>query len=160
MSNSYKSWLESLKQRASGAVVHGYVPTELEAKYEKGHDLFVELGDGELRDWVAERYREWYQEWQDGEREPPCRCANPACALKNGRLPYEIRHDGSPFEMTNTPPVDDRIKNYLDEHPEAVVLHDAMQELREKRQRCERLFEEVLREEAKIDPQEAEQPNP
>lgn len=160
MSTSYKSWLESLKQRASGAVVHAHVPQELEAQYERAHDIYVELGDGDLRDWVTEQYREWYNDWQAGERDAPCRCSSPGCPLKNGRLPYQIRHDGSPFEMTTTPPVDERIKAFLDEHPEAIVLDEAMQELREKRQKCERMFEEVLRQEARIDPQEADEQRP
>lgn len=117
---------------------------ELEAKYDEAVDLLRELRDGNLRDWVTREYRERYEAWQNGDADVPCNCSDPACPLKNGRLPYAIRRDESPFSIREPTPMDDRIKSYLDDHPEAVVLSDALEELAEKKHRVESLFEEIM----------------
>lgn len=145
MSNFSQSYLEELKMRASGAVSNPSVPMRLEARYEQAHDIYVELGDGNLRDWVTQEYREWYQDWKNDERGPPCNCSDCGCPLKNGSLPYIVRKHDSVFSERTLPPTDDRIKEFLDQHPEAVALSESMQELREKRLKCERLFEQVIR---------------
>lgn len=137
--------LQELKAQASGAAAQPGVSDDIVQQYEDARDLLYELGDGNLRDWVSRQYREWYQAWLTGEKPAPCQCSNPGCPLKNGSLPYEIRRQDSEFTMGTLPPVRDRIKNFLDDHSEAVVLHDAVEELEEKQHRAESMLEEVYR---------------
>jgi hypothetical protein len=142
MSNSSQK-LHRRRDLASGVIAQTD-DEELEAKYNEGVELLRDLGDGNLRDWVTRQYRERYEAWQAGDAAVPCNCSDPACPLKNGRLPYAIRRDESPFSIREPTPMEDRIKGYLDDHPEAVVLSDALEELAEKKHRTLDLFEEVF----------------
>jgi hypothetical protein len=142
MSNSSQR-LHERREVASGVIAQTD-DEELEAKYNEGVSLLRELGDGNLRDWVTREYRERYEAWQHGDADVPCNCSDPACPLKNGRLPYAIRRDESPFSIREPTPMEDRIKGYLDDHPEAVVLSDALEELAKKKHRTLDLFEEVF----------------
>lgn len=146
MSNFTQSYLEELKLKAAGAVDRPEVSERLEARYTQANDLYVELSDGDLRDWVTRKYRAWYNEWRNGERGPPCKCSDPGCPLKNGSLPYSVRRNESVFSGRHLPDTDERIKEFLDGHPEAVALSEPLDELREKRRRCEELFQLVYRE--------------
>lgn len=137
---------ERLRERrevASGVIAQTD-DEELADKYDEGVELLRELGDGNLRDWVAKEYRERYDDWENGDGDVPCDCPDPACPLKNGRLPYAIRRDESPFSIREPTPMEDRIKNYLDDHPEADVLSEALEDLAAKKHRAESLFEEIL----------------
>lgn len=143
--------LQTLRDMASGAVAQAHAGDDLVERYEEANALVRELGDGNVRDWVSEQYRSHYQDWLAGDADPPCRCSNPGCPLKNGRLPYEIRRDDSLFSIRDTPAIEDRIKSFLDDHPEAVVLSDALEDLEGKKHRAESIFEEVIRAEARIE---------
>lgn len=146
--------LKNLQSQAGGAVEHSHVPDELVEQYKEANEILRELGDGNLRDWVTQQYREWYQDWLAGERDAPCKCSNPGCPLKNGKLFYEIRRSDSPFSIRTGTPMEDRIKAALDDHPEAVVLSESLTELQDKKHTVRDMYEDILRREARTDPEE------
>lgn len=137
--------LQSLKTVAAGAADHPNTSLETAAKYDRAKEIARELSDGNYVDYLSRYYREWYRDWQNGERDAPCECSNPACPLKNGRLPYEIRRAESPFSSVETPDPETRIRNYLDDHPGARVLDEAVDDLEQKKHEAEDLFQEVVR---------------
>lgn len=135
--------LSDLRDAAAGRLV-GDLPEEEEQKFEEANELVRELGNDNLLDYIGRQYRAWYRAWRNDERGPPCKCSNPACPLKNGRLPYEIRRRPSPFAQTSHPEAEDRLRNYLDGHPQAIVIDETVDDLEDKKFRAEDLLRSVL----------------
>lgn len=145
MTSTKTTSLDSLRKLAAGGLGTDNLSNEDVEKFEEANELVRDLGDDNLVDYVSRRYRDWYRAWQAGERRAPCECSNPACPLKNGRLPYAIRRDTSPFSLRDgDDTAEHRLRSYLDEHPEALVIDDTMDELETKRFRAEDLFREVI----------------
>lgn len=98
----------------------------IEAKLEK-------LWWRDTAEWVSTRYREAYRAAQDGEREEPlCRCPNPRCPLKQGQVPYALRRRETVLETPDKTPLQ-TLKAYLKTHPKAVIIDEALQDLRDLR---------------------------
>lgn len=85
-------------------------------------------------EWVDEFYREAYRAEEAGERERPlCRCSNPRCPLKHGKIPYQLRRRETTLTTAERTPIDE-LKAFLKTHPEAVIIDEALQQLRETRE--------------------------
>lgn len=84
-------------------------------------------------EWVAEFYREAYRLRQRDERENPlCTCSNPRCPLKQGQVPYQLRRRETSLNTPARTPMDE-LKAFLKTHPQAVVIDEALQHLRDLR---------------------------
>lgn len=100
--------------------------SEIEAKLEK-------LWWRDTAEWVSERYREAYRARQADEREAPlCTCSNPRCPLKQGQVPYALRRRETTLDTPDRTPLAE-LKAYMKTHPDAVIIDEALQELRDLR---------------------------
>lgn len=99
---------------------------DIEAKLEK-------LWWRDTAEWVAEFYREAYRARCRGERDDSlCDCPNPRCPLKNGGVPYQLRRRATTLDTPERTPMEE-LKAFLKVHPAAVVIDEALQELRDLR---------------------------
>ncbi len=98
---------------------------ELDDRFDDAARTVERIMVGDISEWVGQFYREWYRDWQDGDRDdPPCRCSNPRCSFKLGELPYPLRRRRSSIrEGANGR---EALVSYLDSHPEAVVVDEAL----------------------------------
>ena len=115
---------------------------ELDDRFDEAAQTVERIMVGDISEWVGQFYRQWYRDWQDGERdEPPCRCSNPRCPFKRGELPYPLRQRRSSIRDGQNGR--EALVSYLDSHPEAVVIDRALD-------RQEELASEVGREFRKL----------
>ena len=83
-------------------------------------------------EWVSRKYRKAYTAKQKDERtDSLCRCPSRRCRLKNGKLPYQLRRRTSQFTDRQSP--EEQLRAYLKRHPEAVVIDEALDSLRERK---------------------------
>jgi len=81
---------------------------------------------GDISEWVGRFYRERYHRWRSGNREQPlCRCDNPRCPLKRGEVPYRLRRRDSQIR-TDRGTGREMLSAYLDSHPQAVIIDEAL----------------------------------
>lgn len=112
----------------------------------------------DMAEWIEQRYRSEFQQWQRGEREePPCTCGNPRCPLLQGQVPYQLRRRSTTLDREEQPPME-ALKAYLKQHPDALVIDEALTDLRNLRSdvaaRLNELFRElrgILEHEGKFD---------
>lgn len=107
-------------------------------------DLF-KLWHRDMAEWIEQRYRDEFQKWEQGNREkPPCTCGNPRCPLLQGKVPYQLRRRSTTLGDDEEKPMD-ALKNYLKEHPDALVIDEALTELREIRSDVARRMTDLWR---------------
>lgn len=81
-------------------------------------------------EWIAEFYREAYRAKQREERDDPlCTCPNPRCPLKHGGVPYQLRRRETTLDTPERTPMEE-LKAYLKTHSDAVIIDEALQQLR------------------------------
>ncbi len=100
---------------------------------------------GDISEWVGRFYRERYHRWQSGDREkPPCRCENPRCPLKRGDIPYRFRRRDSQIRSDGGPGRE-ILAAYLDSHPQAIVIDEALDRQQELAAELGREFRQLQR---------------
>lgn len=83
-------------------------------------------------EWVSRKYRKAYKAKQKDERNKSlCRCSSRRCRLKNGKLPYQLRRRTSEFTPTQSP--EEQLRAYLKRHPQALVIDEALDTLRDRK---------------------------
>jgi len=119
---------------------------ELDDRFDEAAKTAERILVGDISEWVGQFYRQRYRAWQEGDRQAaPCRCENPRCALKRGELPYRLRRRTSTVRE-GTQSGRQVLSEYLDSHPEAVVIADALQEQEEIASDLGREFRKLHRE--------------
>lgn len=101
------------------------------------HELMAPLVADDISEWVSREYRREWQRKQGGERDAPlCRCQSRRCRLKTGTLPYQLRRRSSRYAQRQTP--EQQLRDFLKRHPEAVVIDEALDNLRERKDEVKR----------------------
>ncbi len=101
---------------------------------------------GDISEWVGRFYRERYYRWQSGNREKPlCRCKNPRCPLKRGDIPYRLRRRNSQIRNDGGTGRE-MLSAYLDSHPQAIVIDEALDQQQELAADLGREFRQLQRE--------------
>ena len=107
-----------------------HIPDDARKRLMDVREQIDELDDGDVAEWVANYYRERYRASKQTDGEPVCVCSNPRCTFKRGQLPYAIRRPASPLSPGEQR-IEIRLRNELKRHPEAIVIDDALTELRQ-----------------------------
>lgn len=117
---------------------------ELDDRFDSATQTVERIMVGDISEWVGQFYREWYRDWQDGNRDdPPCRCSNPRCSFKLGELPYPLRRRRSSIRDGSNGR--EALVGYLDSHPEAVVVDEALDRQEELASEAGREFRQLHR---------------
>ncbi len=118
---------------------------ELDDRFDEANQRLESILIGDISEWVGRFYRQRYQRRMNGEREEPlCKCQNPRCVLKRGELPYGLRRRGSAIRDSRTTGRE-RLATYLDGHPEAVVIDEALERQEELATEVSREFRDIQR---------------
>jgi len=128
--------LDQLERQYSGVeqsvVGDPELPYHYDVALHEVQDLMQPLFAEDISEWVSRQYREAYRAKQQDERSKPlCACSSRRCRLKNGKLPYQLRRRSSSF--TRRPSPEEQLQSYLKRHPEAVVISEALDNLRERK---------------------------
>lgn len=137
--------LERLYDAAEEAVETPHLGDEFEERFAEAEALYHEVGDVDIGDWTERFYRREYRRSERGDRDAHlCNCRNPRCPLNRGSLPYQLRRRDSSVREDGREPTE-VLRQFLKEHPGAVVIDDALDELEKKRQECAERFRRIKR---------------
>ncbi|WP_373190024.1 hypothetical protein [Halolamina sp.] len=99
---------------------------DLDDRFDEAAKTVERILVGDISEWVGQFYRERYRAWKNEGREaPPCRCDNPRCSLKRGEIPYRLRRRASKIRDGGSSGRE-ALSGFLDSHPEAVVIDEAL----------------------------------
>lgn len=119
-------------KRVELAVSDGTLPQRYVLALSKAQELLQPLLGEDTSEWVSQYYRDAYQDWRNGDRdESLCTCSSRRCRLKHGTLPYQLRRRQS--ALTSTPSPEEQLQEYLKRHPEAIVISEALDALRDRK---------------------------
>ncbi len=120
--------------------------TEFDKRFDDAAEKLEQILVGDISEWVGRFYRDRYHRWQSGDRERPmCRCENPRCPLKRGDIPYRLRRRDSQIR-TDGGTDRDMLSGYLDNHPQAVIIDEALDRQGELATELARAFRQLQRE--------------
>ena len=137
--------LRTLRDEASGYADHAETSDAVREAFDEGEAAFEAIDTDGLDEWLSREYRGWFRDWKAGEADPPCDCSNPRCPLKRGRMFYDVRRPSSAVSNRDEKSFERRIRETLDDHPDATVLDAKLRELREHKQTALRCFREAIR---------------
>lgn len=117
--------IDILYERATDAATNSSLSTETRREFARRlSDIEADLDAlrrGDLEAWVGRFVRsEWRSREAEKRTEPLCTCGNPRCKLKRGNVPPALARSDDPPRRALT--------RFVDEHPGAVVLDEAVHE--------------------------------
>jgi hypothetical protein len=120
--------LTRLSRRFTDATDHaenGRLPDYFADAVAQINEQYQPLVSTSVGEWCGEFYRTEFEAYETGNRiEPLCRCPDPRCSLKRGRLPYQLRR---PTRDEETP--HEQLQAFIRSHTQPVVIDEALTEL-------------------------------
>ncbi len=128
--------LTRLSNRFTDATDHaenGQLPGYFADAVAQINEQYQPLVSTSVGEWCGEFYQDAYEAYETGDRtEPLCRCPDPRCSLKRGRLPYQLRRATRDGETPH-----EQLQAFIRSHTQPVAIDEALAELNAQLQQVE-----------------------